>query len=62
MYLIFKEADCFLERLGLRTHSKYNSFTATNSFIANRLMMFFNQQPKARLQDTAHTVQKDYGN
>lgn len=62
MYLIFKGVNCFLERLGLRTGSKYNSLTATNSFVANRLMIFFNQQPKARLQDRARTVQKDYGN
>lgn len=58
MYLIFKGANCLLERIGLKTGSKYNSFRATNSFTANRLMIFFNQQPKARLQDGAHTVQR----
>lgn len=62
MYLLFKGVNCFLERIGLRRGIKYNSFTATNSFIANHLMIFFNQQPKERLQDRAHTVQKDYGN
>lgn len=60
MYLVFKGVNRFLERTGAGT--KYNSITATNSFIANRLIIFFNQHPKARLQDSAHTVQKDYGN